>query len=73
MLTVVIDEKAKPDQPAETSRRMVIGSPAQIADQVQAKVLDAGVDGLIINLSAHGYSPGLITTAAETLRPLLGL
>lgn len=74
MLTVVIDEKAKPDQlPAETSRRMVIGSPAQIAEQVQAKVLDAGVDGLIINLSAHGYSPGLITTAAETLRPLLGL
>ncbi|KZS61871.1 LLM class F420-dependent oxidoreductase [Mycobacterium kansasii] len=74
MLTVVIDEKAKPDQlPAETSRRMVIGSPAQIADQVQAKVLDAGVDGLIINLSAHGYNPGLITTAAETLRPLLGL
>ncbi|ETW25262.1 oxidoreductase [Mycobacterium gastri 'Wayne'] len=74
MLTVVIDEKAKPDQlPAETSRRMVIGSPAQIADQVQAKVLDAGVDGLIINLSAHGHSPGLITAAAETLRPLLGV
>lgn len=74
MLTVMIDEKAKPDQmPAETSRRMVIGSPAQIADQVQAKVLDTGVDGLIINLSAHGYSPGLITTAAEMLRPLLGL
>ncbi|EUA10067.1 putative F420-dependent oxidoreductase family protein [Mycobacterium kansasii 732] len=73
MLTVVIDEKAKSDQlPAETSRRMVIGSPARIADQVQAKVLDAGVDGVIINLSAHGFSPGLITTAAETLRPLLG-
>ncbi|KAA1251888.1 LLM class F420-dependent oxidoreductase [Mycobacterium simiae] len=73
MLTVVIDEKAKPDQlPAEMSRRMVIGSPARIADQVQTKVLDVGIDGVIINLAAQGYTPGLITTAAEAMRPLLG-
>lgn len=52
---------------------MVAGSPAQIADQVQTKVLDAGVGGVIINLSPHGYAPGLITTAAAALRPLLGL
>lgn len=52
---------------------MVVGSPAQIADQIQAKVLDAGVDGLIINLAPHGYLPGVITTAAEALRPLLGV
>lgn len=51
----------------------VVGSPAQIADQIQAKVLDAGVDGLIINLAPHGYLPGVITTAAEALRPLLGV
>jgi hypothetical protein len=35
--------------------------------------LDAGVGGVIINLSAHGYTPGVITTAAEALRPVLGL
>lgn len=74
LLTVVIDEKAQPDQlPTELSRRMVIGSPARIADQVEKRVLDAGIGGVIINLSAHGYSPGLITTAAEALRPVLGL
>ena len=49
------------------------GSPASIADQVQAKVLDVGVDGVIISLAAHGYAPGVITTAAEALRPLVGL
>lgn len=61
---------------ASTSGRreaVVVGSPAQIADQIQAKVLDAGVDGLIINLAPHGYLPGVITTAAEALRPLLGV
>lgn len=58
MLTVVVDEKAKVERlPAETSRRMVTGSPAQIADQVQTKVLDTGIDGVIMNLSAHGHSP----------------
>jgi hypothetical protein len=51
----------------------VAGSPASIADQVQAKVLDVGVDGVIISLAAHGYRPGLISPAAETLRPLVGL
>ena len=74
MLTVIINEDIKPDQiPADVSGRAVVGSPAQIADQVQAKILDAGVGGVIINLAAHGHSPGVITTAAEALRPVLGL
>lgn len=74
MLTVIIDENLTPDQiPEQVSGHSVVGSPAQIADQVQAKVLDAGVDGVIINLSPHRYIPGLITTAAEALRPLFGV
>jgi hypothetical protein len=36
-------------------------------------VLDIGVDGVIISLARHGYTPGVITTAAEALRPLLGM
>jgi F420-dependent oxidoreductase-like protein len=74
LLTVMVDENAKPDQiPAEMRERMVVGSPDYIAEQVQAKVLGAGVDSLIINLAAHGCTPGVITTAAEALRPLVGL
>ncbi|MDT5173820.1 MAG: hypothetical protein QOG37_1071 [Mycobacterium sp.] len=73
MLTVVFDENAKPDQvPEQMSGRMAIGGPAQIAEQVQAKVLDAGVGGAIVNIP-NGHEPGVITAVAEALRPLLGL
>jgi F420-dependent oxidoreductase-like protein len=73
LLTVMVDENAKPDQiPLEMRERMLVGSPDYIAEQVQAKVLGAGVDSVIINLAAHGYTPGVITTAAEALRPLVG-
>ncbi|WP_343710774.1 LLM class flavin-dependent oxidoreductase, partial [Mycobacterium sp.] len=73
LLTVMVDENATPDMiPPAVRARAVAGSPAEIADQVQAKVLDAGVQGLIINLPTHGYTPGVITAAAEALRPLVG-
>ena len=73
MLTVVIDENIDPAKlSASANSRMVGGSPAQIADQVQEKILDVGVGGLIINIP-NGHLPGVITTAAEALRPLLGL
>jgi alkanesulfonate monooxygenase SsuD/methylene tetrahydromethanopterin reductase-like flavin-dependent oxidoreductase (luciferase family) len=68
----MIDENVGPDEiPAEMSGRMVVGGPARIADEVQAKVFDAGVEGLIINMPA--YTPGVITAAGEALRPLVGL
>jgi F420-dependent oxidoreductase-like protein len=72
-VTLIINEDIKPDQLPKELGYAVVGSPASIADQVQAKVLDVGVDGVIISLAAHGYTPGLITTAAEALRPLVGL
>jgi F420-dependent oxidoreductase-like protein len=72
LLTVMLDENVKPDQiPAEMSQRMLAGNPDYIAEQVQAKVLDAGIDGLIINVPF--YTPGVVTAAAEALRPLFGL
>lgn len=72
MLTVMVDENAKPEQlPENLTARMAIGSPAQIADQVEAKVLGAGLDGAIINIPG-GHLPGVITSVAEALRPLLG-
>jgi F420-dependent oxidoreductase-like protein len=71
MLTVLLD--VDPGQlSASASSRMVAGSPAQIVDQVQEKVLDVGVGGVIINIPT-GHIPGVITTAAEALRPVLGL
>ncbi|MGA8547016.1 MAG: LLM class F420-dependent oxidoreductase [Mycobacterium sp.] len=72
LLTVLLDDNAKPDQvPAEMSQRMLMGSADYIAEQIQAKVLDAGIDGVIINMPM--YTPGVVTAAAEALRPLVGL
>lgn len=73
MLTAVIDDNAKPDRlPANMAARMAVGSAAQVAEQVQAKVLDAGVTGVIVNIP-NGHIPGVITSAATELRPLFGL
>jgi len=72
LLTVLLDENAKQEQiPEEMSQRMLAGGADFIAEQVQARVLDAGIDGVIINMPF--YTPGAITAAAEALRPLVGL
>ena len=72
LLTVLLDENVKPDQvPAEMSQRMLAGNADFIAEQVQAKVLDAGIDGVIINMPF--YTPGVVTAVGDALRPLVGL
>jgi F420-dependent oxidoreductase-like protein len=72
MITALLDENVKPDViPAEMSQRMVVGSADSIADQIKTKVIDAGIDSVIINMPF--YTPGVITAAGEALRPLVGL
>lgn len=59
--------------PEDFRQQAVFGSPEQVADQVKAKVLDAGVDGVILSpvTSLDGYHPGTVTAVAEKLKPLL--
>lgn len=72
LTTVLIDENAGPDQiPAEMKQRMVVGTPDSVADQIKTKVIDAGIDGVIINLPF--YTPGVVEAAGAALRPLVGL
>jgi len=72
MITALLDENVEPDViPAEMSQRMVVGSADSIADQIKTKVIDAGIDSVIINMPF--YTPGVITAAGEALRPLVGL
>jgi F420-dependent oxidoreductase-like protein len=72
LITVVVDENFPADQiPAEMAQRMVTGSAASVADQLKTKVIDAGIDSLIINVPF--YTPGVVQAAGEALRPLLGL
>jgi len=72
LITALVGDDVKPDQiPAEMSQRMVVGSPDSIADQIKTKVIDAGIDSVIINMPF--YTPGVIAAAGEALRPLVGL
>lgn len=72
LVTVLIDQSVEPDQvPPEASQvSMVTGSAESVADQIKTKVLDAGIDGVVVNIPF--YTPGIITAAGEVLRPLLG-
>jgi F420-dependent oxidoreductase-like protein len=71
LLTVLLDENVEPDQvPAKMGGRMLAGSADFIAEQVQARVLDAGIDGVIINMPS--YTPGVIAAVGDVLRPLVG-
>jgi hypothetical protein len=48
------------------------GVAADLLDQIKTKVLDAGVDGVILSpATMAGYQPGGITAVAEKLKPLL--
>jgi F420-dependent oxidoreductase-like protein len=75
LVTVMVDENATDDFiPDEMKQGMVVGSAERVAEQIKTKVLDAGIDGVIINMPTNiqGYQPGLITAAGEALRPMVG-
>jgi F420-dependent oxidoreductase-like protein len=74
LVIALIDENVSPDLiPDDFKGRAAVGGPEQVADQIKTKVLDAGVDGVILSpvTSLNGYQPGGITAVAEKLRPML--
>jgi len=72
LITALVDENATADKvPPALAQRMVAGGAASIADQIKTKVLDAGVDSVILNLAF--YRPGLVTEVGDALRPVVGL
>lgn len=72
LLTVVVeDHDARREVAEAVGGRAVRGTPEQIAEQIQRNVLDVGVDGVIVNLPTHGFTPGVITKVGEALRPLV--
>ncbi|MGU3291552.1 LLM class F420-dependent oxidoreductase [Williamsia sp. M5A3_1d] len=56
---------------AQATDRMFVGTPDDVAEQIQRRVLDPGVDGVIINLVPNGHIPGTIEMAARALKPLV--
>lgn len=74
LVFTMIDEKITADMiPDEVKQQVVFGSPDQIVEQVKTKILDAGIDGVILSPTTHltGYVPGGITEVAEALKPLI--
>ena len=70
LVTALIDDNVSADQiPEEMKQRMVAGSADSVAEQIKTKALDAGLDGVIINLPF--YSPGIVAKAGEMLKPLV--
>src|ERR1044072_833526 len=59
--------------PEDFRQRMVAGTPEQVAEQIKTRVLDAGIDGVIVFLptATTGYQPGQITALGEALKPLV--
>jgi F420-dependent oxidoreductase-like protein len=72
LLTVVLDGyDTRRDVAEAIGGRAVRGTAEQVAEQIKTNVLDVGVDGVIVNLPTHGYTPGVITEVGEALRPLV--
>ncbi len=61
-----------PEQRAAATARQFVGSPDDVAADLQKRVLDSGVGGLIVNLPLDGHVPGQVELAGRTLRALVG-
>ncbi len=57
----------------DLKQSLVTGSVESVVDQIKSKVLDAGIDGVVIYLPTQvtGYQPGHITELGEALAPLV--
>ncbi len=74
LVMAVINENATEDLiPEDFRQNVVFGGAEQIAEQIETKVLAAGVDGVILSpvTNIDGYHPGGITAVGKLLRPLL--
>jgi F420-dependent oxidoreductase-like protein len=74
LVIAMIDESVTADLiPDDFKQQAVFGSPEQVAEQIKTKVLDAGVDGVILSpvTSLSGYQPGGVTAVGEILKPLV--
>lgn len=69
MVVVDVDGTMSPEQIAAASANFISGSPTAIAEQITARVFDAGVGGVV--LSVFDYRPGVVAELADALRPLL--
>jgi F420-dependent oxidoreductase-like protein len=56
--------------PEDRRNRAFVGTAEQVAEQLQEKVLAAGIDGITINLVRNGHKPGMISRVGAVLKDL---
>ena len=74
LVGALIGDGVSPDDiPEEFRQNTVSGTAEQIAEQIKAKVLDAGIGGVIVYVPTQhiGYQEGNITALGEALAPLV--
>jgi F420-dependent oxidoreductase-like protein len=74
LIFTILDENVTPDFiPDNVKQQAVYGSAEQIAEQIKTKVLDAGVDSVILSpvTNIDGYHPGRVAALGPVLKPLL--
>ncbi|MEV0945067.1 LLM class F420-dependent oxidoreductase [Rhodococcus sp. NPDC049939] len=63
--------KATDTERAAATARQICGTPDDVAEQLQTRVLDQGIDGIVVNLVANGDQPGILELTGRALRPLV--
>ncbi|WP_433612319.1 LLM class F420-dependent oxidoreductase [Prescottella agglutinans] len=56
---------------AAATDRQFVGSPDEVAEQIKTRVLDPGIDGVIVNVVVNGHQPGVVELVGRTLGPLV--
>ena len=54
---------------AAVTARQFVGTPDDVAADLQTRVLDSGVDGVVVSMPANGHEPGVVALAAGNLGP----
>lgn len=67
---VDLDAMSAEERAAATDRHFC-GTPDEVAAGLKERVLDAGIDGLIVNLVTNGHEPGIVELTGRTLAPLV--
>ncbi|MEV6303149.1 LLM class F420-dependent oxidoreductase [Actinoplanes sp. NPDC051861] len=57
--------------PEDRRNRAFLGTAEQVAEQLKERVLDAGIDGITINLIRNGHRPGVVSQVGAALKPLV--
>lgn len=70
-LGIDVSTMTEAERRASVADRQFAGTPDEVAEQIHNRVLDQGIDGVIVNMVANGHEPGVVDQVGRTLGPLV--